>query len=121
MTIFYLAILCVAMSVAAQFLFKAGLSDVEFQFALSTWEGVRSVVSMCTNPFIVGGFVLYGLGAIAWLGVLSQWDVSKAYPIVGLGFVFTLAIGWCIGEQVTLTRAVGVVFVCAGVAIVGRS
>jgi len=65
--------------------------------------------------------MLYGLGAVAWLGVLSQWDVSKAYPLVGIGFVFTVAIGWLIGEQVTLVRALGVTLICIGVILVGRS
>ena len=28
---------------------------------------------------------------------LSKWDVSKAYPLVGVGFLFTVAIGWYLG------------------------
>ena len=55
---------------------------------------------------------LYALrpGRSSVAGVLSQWDVSKAYPLVGLGFVFTVAIGWFIGEQVTSLRAIGVAY-----------
>ena len=58
---------------------------------------------------------------VVWLGVLSKWDVSKAYPLVGLGFVLTVAIGFLVGEDVTLTRAMGVALICAGVFVVGRS
>jgi drug/metabolite transporter (DMT)-like permease len=53
--------------------------------------------------------------------VLFKLDVSKAYPLVGLGFVFTAVIGALLGEQVTSTRVLGIVFICLGVFIVGRS
>jgi multidrug transporter EmrE-like cation transporter len=121
MSTFLFAVLCVAFSVAAQFLLKAGVSAPEIKAILVKPLGVSSALIMFANPFILGGFILYGLGAVAWLGVLSQWDVSKAYPLVGIGFVFTVAIGWLIGEQVTLVRALGVTLICIGVIVVGRS
>lgn len=65
-----------------------------------------TLISVMTNKYVVGGFVLYGLGAVIWLGVLSKWDVSKAYnPPVGLGFVFTVLVGLMLGEQVSALRA----------------
>ncbi|MBK1653892.1 EamA family transporter [Allochromatium vinosum] len=121
MNTFLFAALCVAFSVAAQFLLKAGMSDAAIKSVLGQPLGVGSAITVFSNLFILGGFTLYGLGAVAWLGVLAQWDVSKAYPLVGLGFVFTIAIGWLIGEQVTITRAFGVALICAGVVLVGRS
>jgi multidrug transporter EmrE-like cation transporter len=121
MSTFFFAVLCVAFSVAAQFLLKAGMSDPAVKSILAQPLGIGSAFTIFSNLFVLGGFALYGLGAVAWLGVLSQWDVSKAYPLVGLGFVFTVAIGWLIGEQVTLVRALGVALICAGVVLVGRS
>jgi multidrug transporter EmrE-like cation transporter len=53
--------------------------------------------------------------------VLAKWDVSKAYPLVGLGFVFTVLIGFVAGENVSLPRIFGVVFICVGVWLVARS
>ena len=70
---------------------------------------------------LTGGFVLYGMGAIVWLGVLSKWEVSKAYPLVGLGFVFTVLVGFMLNEQIGLLRLAGVCFICAGVFMVGKS
>ena len=67
------------------------------------------------------GFSLYGLGAVVWLAVLSQWDVSKAYPLVGIGFVLTALFGWFLGEDVTILRLFGVALICAGIACVGWS
>jgi drug/metabolite transporter (DMT)-like permease len=121
MSTFLFAVLCVVFSVAAQFLLKAGVSGAVVKSVLAQPLGIGSVFAIFSNLYILAGFALYGLGAVAWLGVLSQWDVSKAYPIVGLGFVFTVAVGWFIGEQVTLIRALGVVLICVGVVLVARS
>lgn len=121
MSTFLFAVLCIALSVAAQFLLKVGMSDAEIKAVLAQPLGVGSAIAVFSNLHVIGGFTLYGLGAVAWLGVLSQWDVSKAYPLVGLGFVFTVAIGWLIGEQVTFVRVLGVALICAGVVLVGQS
>lgn len=53
-------------------------------------------------------------GAVVWLGVLSKRDVSKAYPLVGLGFVFAVVIGYLLGEQLTFPRVSGAALISAG-------
>ncbi len=116
-----IAIISVALSVAAQFSMKAGMSGEGVRSALARPYTVKTLFDVLTDRYVFGGFLLYGLGAVAWLGVLSKWDVSKAYPLVGLGFVFTVAIGIFVGEQVTIMRVIGVGLIVAGVFIVGKS
>ncbi len=116
-----IAILSIALSVVAQFCLKAGMSDNETKEALIQPLTFHTALTVLLNKYVLGGFLLYGLGAIIWLEVLSKWDVSKAYPLVGLGFVFTVSIGFLIGEQVTALRMIGVVLICVGVFIVARS
>jgi len=65
--------------------------------------------------------MLYGLGAVVWLGVLSKWEVSKAYPLVGLGFAMTAVVGMLLGEQVSLLRFAGVALICSGVVLIART
>lgn len=121
MNTFYIAILSIALSVAAQFSLKAGMSDTVVKDILNNPFALGTVITVITNKFVVGGFLLYGLGAIVWLGVLSKWDVSKAYPLVGLGFVFTLLVGLTQGEQVGPARAAGVLLIASGVYLVSWS
>lgn len=116
-----IAIISIVLSVAAQFSLKTGLSGAEIKAVLEQPLGIRSIFSILTDKYVFLGFLLYGLGAIVWLGVLSKWDVSKAYPLVGLGFVFTVGIGFMAGEEVTLSRVAGVALICAGVLLIGRS
>ncbi len=121
MNTFAIALLSIALSVTAQFSLKAGMSDQGVRDAMGQPYSLGTMASIITNKYVLGGFLLYGLGAVIWLGVLSKWDVSKAYPLVGLGFVLTVLVGLMLGEQVSALRAGGVALICAGVFLVARS
>lgn len=121
MNTFFIAILSIGLSVAAQFSLKAGMSSSAVRDILEQAFTFRTIVGVLSEKFVVGGFLLYGLGAVVWLAVLSKWDVSRAYPLVGLGFVFTLGVGIIAGEHVTMARVIGVGLICGGVYLVARS
>ena len=121
MNTLWIAVVSIAISVAAQFSLKAGMTSMATKSALSGPLKPSNLVTVLTNPYVVGGFVLYGLGALVWLAVLARWDVSKAYPLVGLGFAMAAVIGAFLGEQMGLLRAVGVTLICVGVVLVGRT
>lgn len=116
---FILALVSIALSVTAQFAFKHGMRQLAGRPAAGAL--LESVTNVASSPWILLGFLLYGMGAVIWLSVLARWDVSKAYPLVGFGFVLTLVIGLMMGETVTPLRGVGVVCICLGVALVARS
>jgi multidrug transporter EmrE-like cation transporter len=111
----------IILSVAAQFLLKTGMTSFEVKQVLMQPLSYRLPWIVFTNKFIFGGFLLYGLGAIVWLKVLSVWDVSKAYPLVGLGFGLTVLIGMALGESITAFRVLGVLLICQGVWLVANS
>ena len=116
-----IAILSVALSVTAQFSLKAGMSGEGVKALLAQPQSLRIFFYILMDKYVLIGFLLYGIGAAVWLGVLSKWDVSKAYPLVGLGFVFTMVVGYLLGEQVSVPRVIGVTLICAGVFLVARS
>lgn len=117
-----LALGSVAISVGAQFALKIGVSSPAVQAALlQPGLLLRSSLSVLTNPFIFLGLIMYALGAVVWLGVLAKWDVSKAYPLVGLGFVLAAIVGALCGEQVTVSRIIGVTLISAGAFFVART
>lgn len=114
------ALLSIALSVMAQFSLKAGMGALRQQ-PVPAGDLLGWVLAGATNLWLLLGFALYGLGAVLWLRVLAEWDVSKAYPLVGLGFILTAVVGWWAGEQVGAFRLLGIVLIAAGVFCVGRS
>jgi drug/metabolite transporter (DMT)-like permease len=118
---FFMALLSILMSVVAQFVLKAGMSSESVRQVLGQPITVQTVVTVGLNGLVVLGFALYGLGAVVWLGVLSTWDVSKAYPLVGLGFMLSLLVGFITGEDVTILRGAGVALIALGVWLVVQS
>ena len=116
-----IAIVSISFSVVAQFLLKAGMSGAHVKTVLERPLSPYSLFEMLTDRYVLAGFHCYGVGAVIWLAVLSKWDVSKAYPLVGLGFVFTAALAFLAGEHVTLTRALGTGLIVAGVFVVSQS
>lgn len=118
---FFLAVSSIAVSVAAQFALKVGMSSADVKEVMAQPLAMHTIFKVLSNSYILGGFFLYGLGAMIWLGVLAKWDVSKAYPLVGLGFGLTVIVGLLAGEQVTIMRTGGIALICAGVLLVGMS
>lgn len=121
MHIIFIAIASIVLSVFAQFSLKAGMSSLDVKAALSEPMSVQTLFEVFTNRYVFLGFSLYGIGAVVWLGVLSRWDVSKAYPMVGLGFVLTAVVGAMMGEHISLVRMLGISLICTGVLLVGQS
>ena len=114
MTTLLIALLSIGFSVIAQFLLRSGVQGIilsefgSFDLLLKNWR-------------IWAGFACYSTAALIWLRVLADWDVSKAYPMMGIGFVMTLLVGLLQGEVVTTGRTIGVVAIFIGVVLVAKS
>ncbi|MFZ4748015.1 MAG: hypothetical protein ACOYLK_14190 [Sphingomonas sp.] len=121
MSTFFVALVSIVISVAAQFMLKAGMASNAVRAAMAAPISLRTPFAVLFSPGVLAGFMLYGIGAVVWLGVLSKWDVSRAYPMVGLGFALSLVIGFLLGEQVSAARMAGVALICAGVFLAGRT
>ncbi len=119
--VLFLIVLSVAMTACAQVLLKIGMSLEPVRAASHSGEWLRLAGLLAHNPWVVGGLSLYGLGALAWLLVLSQVELSFAYPFVGLGFVITLLLSrWLLRDTINLYRLAGTLLISLGVVLVAR-
>lgn len=121
MTTTFAALASILLSVAAQFLLKAGIAGVSRPDRGGEGAVMDLLFGAVREPLVVCGFLVYGLGALTWLIVLSKWDVSKAYPLVGLGFALTAFVGFFLGESVSFWRGLGIALIAAGVLLVGKT
>ena len=123
MPVFVTAIISILFSVVAQVALKSGMSQPGIRDAMSQGaSSLRMFFAAAQEPLVWLGFVLYGAGALVWLLVLAKWDLSKAYPLVGMGFLLTMASSvLLLGERLDWQRALGTLLVVAGVLFVVRS
>lgn len=116
-----IALVAILLLVGGQTLLKVGLNEIG---GISLFEGnpVGSLLGLFRTPWIILGFVCYGVSAILWLDVLSKLDFSLAFPLVSLTYVFSLIIGrFIFHDTVGLDRIVGVLLILGGLFFVVRS
>ncbi len=116
-----LIFLDVILNVAGQLSLKYGMSQFgNFSLSLSTLPPV--FLKAATNLNVLLGLVCYGLGFLVWLIVLAKAEVSYAYPLISLGYVFTAILARVMfGESVSFTRMAGILVTCVGVFLIARS
>jgi multidrug transporter EmrE-like cation transporter len=111
----------VFLNVAGQLSLKYGMSQIgNFSISLSTLPPV--FLKAASNLNVLLGLVCYGLGFMVWLIVLAKAEVSYAYPLISLGYVFTAILArFMFGEAVSFTRMAGILVTCLGVFLIARS
>lgn len=120
------------LGLAGQYLFKTGMAtEVALELskllasdcsqvlaghlAFAGWA-VWHTVLMVLQPGVFLGLVCYAMSTVCWLAILSKTDLSFAYPMISLGYVGILLMDWLVfGEQVTLSRWLGVALISVGI------
>jgi multidrug transporter EmrE-like cation transporter len=112
-----LAVLLVAVTLAAvgQVLLKHGMNQAA---SLAKSDG-QSLVTAAINPYVVGGLLVFGLSAVAWLLTLSRVPLNVAYPFNALGYLGILAASVVVlHERANLWTLLGSCMVVAGLVVV---
>jgi len=83
--------------------------------------GLKVIQAMFT-PYVALGLLVYLLSSIFCLTALSREEVSYLYPLIAMGYVIVAVLSWWFfGDKIMALRWVGIVLICAGVALVARS
>lgn len=116
---FLLGLVSIMLLSAGQTSLKYGLTVIG---GVSLSDGVAGAFKLLQTPWVIVGFLCYGISAILWLDVLSKLDFSLAFPMVGFTYVLTLLIGrFFFGEPVGWERMLGVGLIVFGIFFLIRS
>jgi len=117
--LFLTIIATVSLSAVAQIAFKIGVTALR---AAQPANLTGVALAAMASPYIWAGLIIYASSLVAWLWVLSQVDVSAAYPFVGISFVLTALMGALyLHENVSLLRIMGTLLVIFGCVLIARS
>lgn len=83
---------------------------------------LHSISTLITNIPVVTGAFLYGISFLIWIKVLSKVELSYAYPMVSIGYIFVMVFSYFVfKENITLMRLIGVSFIIIGVIFITKS
>jgi drug/metabolite transporter (DMT)-like permease len=113
---FSLLLFSVLISVAGQFFLKTGAMKLGKVHAGNI---INLILNMITIPELLLGLTCYGIGAIAYILLLTRVNLSVAAPAVSVGYIFSVLLGYFIlKEPIPLIRLVGLGFIVTGVILV---
>ncbi|HEU4845818.1 MAG TPA: EamA family transporter [Burkholderiaceae bacterium] len=79
------------------------------------------LVRLLLNPWIVSAFAAAFLASVSWMGAMTKFQLSHAYPFMSLNFVIVLLLSaWLFHEPMSLTRMAGVALICIGTVVAAQ-
>jgi multidrug transporter EmrE-like cation transporter len=115
-------IVSVGFATAGQLTLKKAMERIGPIGTAQVNDASDTILRMIKEPLLWTGLFLFGISALFWLVVLSQIDLSLAYPVVGLSYVLIVGFSKLVlHEHVPTTRWIGVIVVAAGIAVIGWS
>lgn len=113
---FGLLLLSILPGAFGQFLLKLGASKLG---KVTISNSLNHVFSIITTPELLIGLVCYGLGAIAYIMLLTRVNLSIAGPSVALMYVFSVLLGYfAFQEPIPTSRVFGLGFLVCGVILI---
>jgi multidrug transporter EmrE-like cation transporter len=98
------------LTAGAQLMLKLGAGKLSF-----TPEGIL------LNVPLIAGCIMYGISAILFVIVLKKLQLSKAYPIISLAFIWvTVLSAVFLNEPMTFINIIGIPLIMIGVSLIGR-
>ena len=82
-----------SLDAAAQICLRTTMVEVG-AFPVGRSESLYYPFAALFNPWLIAGMACYVVSIGVWLIVLSELEVSVAYPLLSVGYVITTAIGF---------------------------
>lgn len=118
---FIFIIVTVILNAASQLLMKAGMSQVG-QAEFSASRILNLILGAALNPLIVLGLIVMTVSMGTHLMSLSRFEVSFAFPFLSIAYVIVAAWGYFFfGEDLNMTRIIGISTIILGTVILARS
>jgi len=111
--------LATMMSVGGHLLIKSGLNSID-EVSLHGTFSTRLGVDL-SQPAVLGGLLIYGLGTFFWMVSLAQQELSFLYPLTSVNYILiVVASALFFHETITLRRCGGVILIVVGVVLMNR-
>lgn len=107
------------MLAGGQVMMKIGLNKVG---GFSGSAGILSqMIKIFSSGWVLGGIAMIGSQMLLWMWILSKYDLTKAYPLVSMSYIFGMIFAILfLKENPSAFRIVGTLLIVAGIALVAK-
>jgi multidrug transporter EmrE-like cation transporter len=79
------------------------------------------IFNLFLNPWIIFGVIATLFAGISWMLAMTKFDISYAYPWIGLNFILMLFFGVILfDESINYPKLIGTFLVIAGLITISR-
>jgi multidrug transporter EmrE-like cation transporter len=102
------------------------VGQVMMKWGVGAWKpasgGWLAWFNLTSSWPIVAGLACYGLSSLSWLLTLRKLPLSTAYPMVSLGYILVMVLGFYLfQESLSMQKWFGAAFVSLGVLLIARA
>jgi multidrug transporter EmrE-like cation transporter len=113
MTVLILIFASILLGVIGQLSMKKGMVNVG-EISVTELFG-KKLFSVVFEKFVFIGVALYIISAAFWLVILSQEELSFAYPLIGIGYIVTAILAKIFfHESLTMFKILGIILIVVG-------
>lgn len=115
-----LIIVSVLLGSIGQVILKIGANKLG-TLALQPQTLVADLFRMIRVPEIFFGLIFFGASFVLWVKVLTNSDLSYAYPMVSLGYINIIILSYFLfKEPFTTTKIIGIALIIFGVIVLNK-
>ena len=83
-----------------------------------TMDKVYVLVKLLFDPYILSGFVSAFIASLFWMGAMTKFEITQAYPFMSLAPALVFVVGILfLGEAFTIGKVIGLVLIVLGTII----
>lgn len=93
-----------------------------YQSVTLGWLGkLPPVIQLLLQPWVISAFIAAFAASLCWMLAVSRLELSRAYPFMALNFLIVcVAAVPLFGEVFSVTKAIGLATVIAGLIIISQ-
>lgn len=114
----YIILLTILFNSLSQILLKVGAQKIGSGY---TPNSLQNILAVLVSPAIFFGLILYIASFALWILVLSKVEVSVAYPMLSIGYIFVALLAFFyLNEPLTLNKIFSISLIIIGVIMLGK-
>lgn len=83
---------------------------------------IQFIATLLLQPWVLSAIAASFLAGISWMLAMTRFELSYAFPFMGLNFVLILfASVLLFGESLSTSKILGTILVVAGIALLARN